>query len=68
MVQSELKFDVYFILLDMLIIHCSLEVDLGPVHMHDRGNWAAPLSEISAHRYFPIKNHVAFIWVDGLAN
>ena len=31
------------------------------------GNQAVPLSEISAHSYFPIKNSVAFIWVNGLA-
>ena len=34
---------------------------------YDPGNWADPLSEISAHSYFPIKNSVAFIWANGLA-
>ena len=29
-------------------------------------NRAGPLSEISAHSYFPTKNPVAFIWVNGL--
>ena len=40
---------------------------LGSVHMIPVTGLARAQTEMSAHSYFPIKNSVAFIWVNGLA-
>ena len=56
-----------FLVFSNLLFSFALKMGVTKACSYDPGNWAGPLSEISAHSYFPIKNSVAFIWVNGLA-